>query len=110
MGQGKANIQILCCECSAGASLRLESEHLSGNILQERKVMPAWSASSLASPGNSFQSLKLCSGHAQQQKEKEKKKNTIPLLKEKFSKTGFFSKPGFGLLDNPKFVIKKKTA
>lgn len=78
MGQGKANIQILlCCEHSAGASLRLESEHLSRNILQERKLMPAWSASSLASPGNSFQSLKLCSGHAQQQKEKKKKYHTF---------------------------------
>lgn len=59
-GQGKANIQILlCCKPSAGASLRLESEHLSGNILQERKPMPAWSASSLASPGNSFQVLQV---------------------------------------------------
>ena len=84
MGQGKANIQILCCERSAGASLRLESEHLSGNILQERKVMPAWSASSLASPGNSFQSLKLCSGHAQQQKKKkERKKKYRPFVERK---------------------------
>lgn len=63
MGQGKANIQILCYERSTGASLRLESEHLSGNILQERKVMPAWSASSwllqgiLPSPLNCVQGM-----------------------------------------------------
>jgi hypothetical protein len=83
MGQGEAKIQILlCCEPSAGASLRLQSQHWSENILQEKKTDAGLLSKFPECSRNLFQSLNImpAQGFATPPKQ------TLPSLEEKSSK------------------------